>query len=77
MSNSSFFLSLAWLRGRRKEVPTTEEILKNVGIMQMKKINSKTVAEQNPFVHEESTVQTTPKFPTLTDFELPDRKGKK
>lgn len=43
----------------------------------MKKINSKTVAEQNPFVHEESTVQTTPKFPTLTDFELPDRKGKK
>ncbi|XP_023019620.1 uncharacterized protein [Leptinotarsa decemlineata] len=30
----------AWLRGRRKEPPTEEEVMKNLAIMQMKKKNA-------------------------------------
>lgn len=68
----------AWLRGRRKEVPNTEEVLKNLGIMQIKKINAKKVAIENPFVHEESELPApTSKFPVLKDYELPDQMMRK
>ncbi|EFX81556.1 hypothetical protein DAPPUDRAFT_303452 [Daphnia pulex] len=68
----------AWLRGRRKEIPSTEEVLKNLGIMQMKKTNAKKVAIENPFVHEESQVNPNEhKFPVISEYELPDQIIKK
>ncbi len=68
----------AWLRGRRKEIPSTEEVLKNLGIMQMKKTNAKKVAIENPFVHEESQVNLNAhKFPVLSEYEIPDQTIKK
>lgn len=70
-------LFLAWLRGRRKDVPSTDEVLRNVGIMQLKKVNAKKVAEENPFVHEEVNVPIAPKFPVLQEFELPEKATKK
>lgn len=68
----------AWLRGRRKEIPSNEEVLKNLGIMQMKKVNAEKVAIANPFVHEESEIASNAhKFPVLSDYELPDQMLKK
>ncbi len=68
----------AWLRGRRKEIPSNEEVLRNLGIMQMKKVNAKKVALENPFVHEESAnASDAQKFPVLSDYELPDQMLKK
>lgn len=68
----------AWLRGRRKDIPKTEEVLTNLGISQLKKVNAKKVAQENPFVHEEREIPTVdPKFPVLEDFELPQSTRKK
>lgn len=64
----------AWLRGRRKEVPDTEEVLKNLAIMQMKKINAQKVAIENPFVNKESELPaSTSKFPVFKEYELPEQ----
>lgn len=74
------FSFTAWLRGRRKEVPKTDEILKNLGIMQMKKVNAVKVAQENPFVHaeeQEISHQPTSQFPKLDEFELPKSRLKK
>lgn len=57
-------------------MPSTDEVLRNVGIMQLKKVNAKKVAEENPFVHEETEVPVAPKFPVLKEFELPDKATK-
>ena len=68
----------AWLRGRRKGVPSTEEVLQSLAIMQMKTINAKKVAEENPFVIEPSEIpEATPKFPVLREYEHPDNSEKK
>lgn len=66
---------LAWLRGRRKDVPTIEEVLRSAGISQMKKENAKKVALENPFVKEDDddnsrTVSKVP-FPTYNEYDMP------
>ena len=49
-------------------------MLRSVGIAQLKKINAKQVAINNPFVKEEqeSPVVEAPKYPVYEDCELPD-----
>lgn len=36
----------AWLRGRRKDPPTEDEVMRNLAIMQMKKINAIEINKQ-------------------------------
>jgi len=68
------FSFAAWLRGRRQQVPSNDEVLRSVGIAQLKKINAKQVAINNPFVKEEqdSPVAEAPKYPVYEAYELPD-----
>jgi len=68
----SLLLNAAWLRGRRNNAPTEEEVLKSLGISMMKKENSKKVALENPFVRdgtEESEIPTKAEFPVYKEYE--------
>ena len=73
--NYHFFLSEAWLRGRRASPPTTDELLHSAAIMDMKKRNAKLVEQQNPFVTDKEPVATqSNQFPIYSDYDLPDGK---
>ena len=64
---------IAWLRGRRVDVPTNDELQTNLAISDMKKTNSKKVALENPFVKDETgEMVQAPQFPVYTEYEDPD-----
>lgn len=72
----------AWLRGRRKEPPQEEEILKNVAIMQMKKRNALALTEKYRKPEETDLVPTQNKgvesFPKYDEYEFsPGDRAKK
>ena len=75
----------AWLRGRRKEVPTEEEVLKSLGISLMKKENARKVAVENPFVVDDSKDGSTTanntsakvEYPVFNEYEHPGARNKK
>ncbi|KAG8237065.1 hypothetical protein J437_LFUL005172 [Ladona fulva] len=71
----------AWLRGRRKDPPSEEELLKNLAVMEMKKKNAQRIAEeQTGFKSVESGLQQTRKaeFPTYEEYEYtPGQKPQK
>jgi len=63
----------AWLRGRRVDIPTNDELQMNLAISDMKKTNSKKVALENPFVTDETgEMVQAPQFPVYTEYEDPD-----
>ena len=69
----------AWLRGRRSEVPKTEEVMRNVAIMQMKRENAPKVMLENPFVNDgesSESKEAASNFPTYNEYEseLPYKK---
>jgi len=67
----------AWLRGRRANPPTENELLTNLAISDMKKKNSKKVALENPFVKDEGgEIPEAPQFPVYTEYEDPNSDGK-
>jgi len=74
----------SWLRGRRKDPPTDEELMKNLAIMQMKKKNAGLLDDKfkQPQDHaalkKDETGQRAA-FPRYEDYELSpgaDKKGK-
>ncbi|KAK9874349.1 hypothetical protein WA026_002699 [Henosepilachna vigintioctopunctata] len=58
----------AWLRGRRREPPDEEEVLKNLAIMHMKKKNAKIVDAQAGKKTPMSKGMET--FPKYTEYEV-------
>ncbi|CAL8096432.1 unnamed protein product [Orchesella dallaii] len=61
----------SWLRGRRKQPPTTEEVLRNQAIADMKKINA---AELEKEYHPEGVTEKKPDtiktFPQYKEYEI-------
>jgi len=63
----------AWLRYRRNNAPTQNELLTNLAISDMKKTNSKKVALENPFVKEEADeILQAPQFPVYSEYQDPN-----
>ena len=56
----------AWLRGRRDVPPSEEELLRNLAIMEQKKVNAKEI-EQNIL---EKEVKGIASFPKHTEYEI-------
>jgi len=72
----------AWLRNRRDNVPTDEELMKNLAIMDMKKTNALKLDQKFKKVIDKGDLQKIEKglssFPKYDDYELiPGKENKK
>lgn len=67
----------AWLRYRREEPPTREELIQNLQIMEMKKVNAAKLDEKYAKLRGETTMEISPPkektigtFPQYDDYEI-------
>uniref|UniRef100_A0A1Q3FLC0 Putative mimitin mitochondrial n=2 Tax=Culex tarsalis TaxID=7177 RepID=A0A1Q3FLC0_CULTA len=71
----------AWLRGRRKEPPTEEELLRNLAIMRMKEKNAAELeakhAKPKDLTELEKNTTGMGSFPQYDDYEVMPGKGKR
>ncbi|KAF8792394.1 hypothetical protein HNY73_003995 [Argiope bruennichi] len=59
----------AWLRGRRRDAPTEEEVMQNLALAQTKKIKGDEIAARDQAASHSSTLEEKPRFPKLEDYE--------
>lgn len=70
----------AWLRGRRKEPPTAEELMRNLAIMKMKERNAAELEAKYSKAADSAELQKTPtgmgSFPQYDEYEIMPGKKK-
>ncbi|CRL04208.1 CLUMA_CG017308, isoform A [Clunio marinus] len=72
----------SWLRGRRKEPPTQQELMKNLAIMQLKKKNADLLDQKFPpkqdqvALRKDETGRQKASFPSYDDYEVMPGKPK-
>ncbi|CAL1262315.1 unnamed protein product [Larinioides sclopetarius] len=59
----------AWLRGRRHDAPTEEEVMQNLALAKTKKIKGDEIAARDQTASHSSNIEEKPRFPKLEDYE--------
>ncbi|XP_001864709.2 NADH dehydrogenase [ubiquinone] 1 alpha subcomplex assembly factor 2 [Culex quinquefasciatus] len=71
----------AWLRGRRKEPPTEQELLRNLAIMKLKEKNAAELEAKHAKPKDLTELEKNPtgmgSFPQYEDYEVMPGKGKR